>query len=249
MGTRMGMGTGLTQPGAPRRSWTCGRSHGAAFLPAPASAPTGAKSRAACTRGTWCEVRGGGGGSGVGGTALSSPSPTSCPAAGSSSDEEEDDPEAVMVEFDDGDTGHIAVSNIRLLPPDFKIQCEWDGDGMGTAGGGVGTALSPALPAGTEPSPALLVSSSCRRNKRSCGDVASPGELPPGLCAERHDGPKGPRSSGKKAICKEKSGMGWGGVSMGRLGISGREGGDVGGSGEGQRCSVVGRRSWWGVGE
>ncbi|XP_052543924.1 BAH and coiled-coil domain-containing protein 1 isoform X1 [Tympanuchus pallidicinctus] len=100
---------------------------------------------------------------------------------GSSSDEEEDDPEAVMVEFDDGDTGHIAVSNIRLLPPDFKIQC-------------------------TEPSPALLVSSSCRRNKRSCGDVASPGELPPGLCTERHDGPKGPRSSGKKAICKEKSG-------------------------------------------
>ncbi|XP_015735518.1 BAH and coiled-coil domain-containing protein 1 isoform X3 [Coturnix japonica] len=100
---------------------------------------------------------------------------------GSSSDEEEDDPEAVMVEFDDGDTGHIAVSNIRLLPPDFKIQC-------------------------TEPSPALLVSSSCRRNKRSCGDMASPGELPPGLCTERHDGTKGPRSSGKKAICKEKSG-------------------------------------------
>lgn len=80
----------------------------------------------------------------MGGTALSSPSPMSCPAAGSSSDEEEDDPEAVMVEFDDGDTGHIAVSNIRLLPPDFKIQCEWDGDGMGTVGGGVGTALSPA---------------------------------------------------------------------------------------------------------
>lgn len=30
----------------------------------------------------------------------------------------------MVVEFDDGDTGHIAVSNIRLLPPDFKIQCE-----------------------------------------------------------------------------------------------------------------------------
>lgn len=30
----------------------------------------------------------------------------------------------MLVEFDDGDTGHIAVSNIRLLPPDFKIQCE-----------------------------------------------------------------------------------------------------------------------------
>ncbi|KAM6111319.1 LOW QUALITY PROTEIN: BAH and coiled-coil domain-containing protein 1 [Pterocles gutturalis] len=100
---------------------------------------------------------------------------------GSSSDEEEEDPEAVMVEFDDGDTGHIAVSNIRLLPPDFKIQC-------------------------TEPSPALLVSSSCRRTKRSCGDVAPPGELPPSLCPDRHDGPEPPRNSGKKATSKEKSG-------------------------------------------
>lgn len=42
---------------------------------------------------------------------------------GASSDEEEE-LDSVMVEFDDGDTGHIAVSNIRLLPPDFKIQCE-----------------------------------------------------------------------------------------------------------------------------
>ncbi|NXF55936.1 BAHC1 protein, partial [Oceanites oceanicus] len=100
---------------------------------------------------------------------------------GSSSDEEEDDPEAVMVEFDDGDTGHIAVSNIRLLPPDFKIQC-------------------------TEPSPALLVSSSCRRTKRSCSDVPPPGELPPSLCPDRHDGPEPPKNSGKKAAGKEKSG-------------------------------------------
>lgn len=44
------------------------------------------------------------------------------PLAGASSDEE--DLDSVVVEFDDGDTGHIAVSNIRLLPPDFKIQCE-----------------------------------------------------------------------------------------------------------------------------
>ncbi|KAF1571393.1 BAH and coiled-coil domain-containing protein 1, partial [Eudyptes moseleyi] len=107
-------------------------------------------------------------------------------ATGSSSDEEEDDPEAVMVEFDDGDTGHIAVSNIRLLPPDFKIQC-------------------------TEPSPALLVSSSCRRTKRSCGDVPPPGELPPSLCPDRHDGPEPPKNSGKKAAGKEKSGTGAGG--------------------------------------
>lgn len=45
---------------------------------------------------------------------------------GASSDEE-DDLDSVVVEFDDGDTGHIAVSNIRLLPPDFKIQCEPQG--------------------------------------------------------------------------------------------------------------------------
>lgn len=45
------------------------------------------------------------------------------PPPGNSSAEEED-LDSVVVEFDDGDTGHIAVSNIRLLPPDFKIQCE-----------------------------------------------------------------------------------------------------------------------------
>ncbi|XP_064378901.1 BAH and coiled-coil domain-containing protein 1 isoform X2 [Dromaius novaehollandiae] len=100
---------------------------------------------------------------------------------GSSSDEEEEDAEAVLVEFDDGDTGHIAVANIRLLPPDFKIQC-------------------------TEPSPALLVSSSCRRAKRACGEGAPPGELPPGLCPERRDRPASPKVCGKKAAGKEKSG-------------------------------------------
>ncbi|XP_063265441.1 BAH and coiled-coil domain-containing protein 1 isoform X1 [Prinia subflava] len=108
---------------------------------------------------------------------------------GSSSDEEEEDAEAVLVEFDDGDTGHIAVSNIRLLPPDFKIQC-------------------------TEPSPALLVSSSCRRAKRACGDVGTPGALPPTLCPDH--GPQPPRNSGRKAAGKEKSGKAVEGLSGGR---------------------------------
>lgn len=136
------------------------------------------------------------------------PHPNSSPrAAGSSSDEEEDDPEAVMVEFDDGDTGHIAVSNIRLLPPDFKIQCECSG-GCEGGRGPVGPALTLRSPTGTEPSPALLVSSSCRRTKRSCGDVGPPGELPPGLCPDHHNSPEPPRNSGKKAAGKEKSGMG-----------------------------------------
>lgn len=30
----------------------------------------------------------------------------------------------ITVEFDDGDTGRIPLSHIRLLPADYKIQCE-----------------------------------------------------------------------------------------------------------------------------
>lgn len=63
----------------------------------------------------------------------------------------------------------------------------------------------PPLPAGTEPSPALLVSSSCRRAKRACGDVGTPGALPPTLCPDH--GPQPTRNSGRKAASKEKSGM------------------------------------------
>ncbi|XP_059587967.1 BAH and coiled-coil domain-containing protein 1 isoform X5 [Alligator mississippiensis] len=99
---------------------------------------------------------------------------------GSSSDED-DDPDAVMVEFDDGDTGHIAVANIRLLPPDFKIQC-------------------------TEPCPALLTSSMCRRTKRSSSDLPPPGDSAPSLCPEGRDAPEPPKNPGKKAASKEKAG-------------------------------------------
>lgn len=31
----------------------------------------------------------------------------------------------ITVEFDDGDTGRIPLSHIRLLPPDYKIQCKY----------------------------------------------------------------------------------------------------------------------------
>ncbi|KAJ7315867.1 hypothetical protein JRQ81_002029 [Phrynocephalus forsythii] len=99
---------------------------------------------------------------------------------GSSSDEE-DDADSVLVEFDDGDTGHIAVSNIRLLPPDFKIQC-------------------------TEPSPALLVSTSCRRNKRSSSDVPHSIEPAPSLSTEGRESSESTKSTGKKAASKEKAG-------------------------------------------
>lgn len=36
----------------------------------------------------------------------------------------EEDGDLITVEFDDGDTGRIPLSHIRLLPPDYKIQCE-----------------------------------------------------------------------------------------------------------------------------
>lgn len=66
---------------------------------------------------------------------------------GASSDEEED-LDSVVVEFDDGDTGHIAVSNIRLLPPDFKIQCEPQGPPGSAAVAGVGLGAPPPGPEG-----------------------------------------------------------------------------------------------------
>nr|XP_020043372.1 BAH and coiled-coil domain-containing protein 1 isoform X3 [Castor canadensis] len=100
---------------------------------------------------------------------------------GTSSDEEED-LDSVVVEFDDGDTGHIAVSNIRLLPPDFKIQC-------------------------TEPSPALLVSSSCRRTKKASSEAPPPSEVPtPSLSPKVQDGPEASKTPGKKSISKDKAG-------------------------------------------
>ncbi|XP_006886383.1 PREDICTED: BAH and coiled-coil domain-containing protein 1 [Elephantulus edwardii] len=99
---------------------------------------------------------------------------------GPSSDEE--DLDSVVVEFDDGDTGHIAVSNIRLLPPDFKIQC-------------------------TEPSPALLVSSSCRKSKQSSVEGPPPNETPaPNLSPKMHGGPEVSKLPGKKSSCKDKAG-------------------------------------------
>ncbi|XP_058234405.1 trinucleotide repeat-containing gene 18 protein isoform X1 [Hemibagrus wyckioides] len=52
----------------------------------------------------------------------------------------------ITVEFDDGDTGRIPLSHIRLLPPDYKIQC-------------------------AEPSPALLVASTKKRVRKGSKDV------------------------------------------------------------------------------
>ncbi|ETE61747.1 Trinucleotide repeat-containing 18-like protein, partial [Ophiophagus hannah] len=41
--------------------------------------------------------------------------------------DQEEDVNLITVEFDDGDTGRIPLSHIRLLPPDYKIQCDSSG--------------------------------------------------------------------------------------------------------------------------
>ncbi|KAK6312631.1 hypothetical protein J4Q44_G00182950 [Coregonus suidteri] len=60
----------------------------------------------------------------------------------------DDSDDLITVEFDDGDTGRIPLSHIRLLPPDYKIQC-------------------------AEPSPALLVASCSRRRVRKSSKATS----------------------------------------------------------------------------
>lgn len=154
-----------------------------------------------------------------------------CAVAGASSDEEED-LDSVVVEFDDGDRGHIAVSNIRLLPPDFKIQCEHLPKGGALPACisslkpllNVGNVLdvlhrvavthsrpvmSPSVHStGTEPSPALLVSSSCRRTKKASSEATQPSEAPsPSLSPKVQDGPENSKTPGKKSISKDKAGI------------------------------------------
>lgn len=154
-----------------------------------------------------------------------------CTIAGASSDEEED-LDSVVVEFDDGDRGHIAVSNIRLLPPDFKIQCEHLPD-CGALPACISSlkpllnvgnipnvpqrvavthsrpVMSPSVhSAGTEPSPALLASSSCRRTKKASSEAPQPSEAPsPSLSPKVQDGPETSKTPGKKSISKDKAGI------------------------------------------
>lgn len=59
----------------------------------------------------------------LGAPALELWDPLTCPSPSGLLDLE-DDGDLITVEFDDGDTGRIPLSHIRLLPPDYKIQCE-----------------------------------------------------------------------------------------------------------------------------
>ncbi|XP_063817185.1 BAH and coiled-coil domain-containing protein 1 isoform X2 [Pseudophryne corroboree] len=97
---------------------------------------------------------------------------------GSSSDEGESD--SVTVAFDDGDRGRISLNNIRLLPPDFTIQC-------------------------TEPSPALLLSAESRRTKRFSSNTTSASESSQNPGPDSREAAETSRNSGRKASSKEKT--------------------------------------------
>ncbi|KAM9296250.1 BAH and coiled-coil domain-containing protein 1 [Gastrophryne carolinensis] len=97
---------------------------------------------------------------------------------GSSSDEGESD--SVTVSFDDGDRGRITLNNIRLLPPDFTIQC-------------------------TEPSPALLLSAESRRTKRFASNTTTASESSQNPGSENREAAETSRNAGKKTAGKEKT--------------------------------------------
>ncbi|CAH2291536.1 BAH and coiled-coil domain-containing 1 isoform X1 [Pelobates cultripes] len=97
---------------------------------------------------------------------------------GSSGDEGESD--SVTVAFDDGDRGRITLNNIRLLPPDFTIQC-------------------------TEPAPALLLSAESRRAKRFTSNTTTPTDLSQNPGPENQEPVDTTRNSGKKATSKDKT--------------------------------------------
>ncbi|KFO25355.1 Trinucleotide repeat-containing gene 18 protein [Fukomys damarensis] len=88
----------------------------------------------------------------------------------------EDDGDLITVEFDDGDTGRIPLSHIRLLPPDYKIQC-------------------------AEPSPALLVPSAKRRSRKTSKDT---GEGKEGATAGSEEPGGKARGRGRKPSTKAK---------------------------------------------
>ncbi|XP_037544799.1 trinucleotide repeat-containing gene 18 protein [Nematolebias whitei] len=98
---------------------------------------------------------------------------------GSSDIDENDD--LITVEFDDGDTGRIPLSHIRLLPPDYKIHC-------------------------AEPSPALLVAGPSRRRVRKCSKEtgAKPEEATPRIKGKPGRKPKPKSESSESQDGQEK---------------------------------------------
>lgn len=138
------------------------------------------------------------------------------------------------MEFDDGDTGRIPLSHIRLLPPDYKIQCELDFLALfarmacGVAFWGRlifnlglmcfesrlwGASQSEmqlcakdlcCLFPGAEPSPALLVPSTKRRSRKTSKDT---GEVKEGNGIGSEEPATKGKGRGRKPSTKQKAGI------------------------------------------
>ncbi|XP_059509682.1 BAH and coiled-coil domain-containing protein 1 isoform X2 [Stegostoma tigrinum] len=104
-------------------------------------------------------------------------------SSSSEEEEEEDGDDFVTVEFDDGDVGRISLSNIRLLPPDYKIQC-------------------------TEPSPALLVSNGRLRVRKLPSEKREIAENSQNHTLNGKNSSELSKNSGKKTSVKGKAGKG-----------------------------------------
>ncbi|MGH0119449.1 UNVERIFIED_CONTAM: hypothetical protein FKN15_024192 [Acipenser sinensis] len=87
----------------------------------------------------------------------------------------------VMVEFDDGDSGRISLSNIRLLPPDYQIQS-------------------------TETSPAMLISNGRRKCRKAAVVKTLQGDSAQRASPERQSHTEPDRTQGRRTASKGKTG-------------------------------------------
>ncbi|KAG2460551.1 BAHC1 protein, partial [Polypterus senegalus] len=87
----------------------------------------------------------------------------------------------VMVEFDDGDSGRISLSNIRLLPPDYQIQC-------------------------TEPSPALLIANGTRRCRKPTTEKPMHNDACQAMVSESQESTDTQKTQELKCVNKAKTG-------------------------------------------
>ncbi|RXM37378.1 BAH and coiled-coil domain-containing protein 1 [Acipenser ruthenus] len=94
---------------------------------------------------------------------------------------EEEKEGSVMVEFDDGDSGRISLSNIRLLPPDYQIQS-------------------------TEPSPAMLISNGRRKCRKAALEKTLQGDSAQRASPERQSHTEPGRTQGRRTASKGKTG-------------------------------------------
>ncbi|XP_041076029.1 BAH and coiled-coil domain-containing protein 1-like [Polyodon spathula] len=94
---------------------------------------------------------------------------------------EEEKEGSVMVEFDDGDSGQISLSNIRLLPPDYQIQS-------------------------TEPPSAMLLSNGRRRCRKAAVEKTVQGYSTQRASPERQSHTEPGKTQGRRTASKGKTG-------------------------------------------